>query len=131
VAALARAAERVEAAHGALDVPWGAVNRFGREIPGNGAAGDPLGVFHVIHFAPTGGGDTQYPVHGDTYVGAVEFTPQGPRARTILAYGNASQPGSPHVGDQLPLLARKEMRPVWRTRAEIEANLAERTPIRR
>jgi acyl-homoserine-lactone acylase len=60
----------------------------------------------------------------------VEFTPQGPRAQTLLSYGNATRPGSPHVRDQLPLLARREMRPVWRTRAEVEANLEERTPIR-
>lgn len=46
-----------------------------------------------------------------------------------LSYGNASQPGSPHVGDQLELFARKELRPVWRTRAEIEAHLEERETI--
>ncbi len=132
-AALARAAERVERVertYGALDVPWGQVNRLSRDLPGNGADGDPLGVFHVVNFAPTEGGDTRYGVAGDTYVAAVEFAPGGPRARAILSYGNASQPGSPHVRDQLPLLARREMRPVWRTRAEIEANLEERTPIR-
>ncbi|MEW5928653.1 MAG: acylase [Gemmatimonadota bacterium] len=129
-AALARAAERVERAYGALDVPWGQVNRLSRDLPGNGASGDPLGVFHVVDYAPTEGGDTLYAVAGDTYVGAVEFTPGGPRAQTLLSYGNATQPGSPHVRDQLPLLARREMRPVWRTRAEVEANLEERTPIR-
>ena len=43
-----------------------------------------------------------------------------------MTYGNASQPGSPHVGDQLPLAARGELRPAWRTRAEIEANLETR-----
>lgn len=129
-AALARAAGRVERKYGALEVPWGQVNRLSRDLPGNGADGDPFGVFHVVSFAPTEGGDTLYSVFGDTYVGAVEFTPQGPRARTLLSYGNATRPGSPHVRDQLPLLARKEMRPVWRTRAEVEANLEERTPIR-
>jgi acyl-homoserine-lactone acylase len=40
-----------------------------------------------------------------------------------VTYGNASQPGSPHVGDQLVLAAKGELRPVWRTREEIEANL--------
>ena len=44
----------------------------------------------------------------------------------LTTYGNASQPGSPHVGDQLALFARKEMRPAWRTREEIEANLEAR-----
>lgn len=131
VAALARAAEAVQRVFGAMDVPWGEVNRFSAELPGRGAPGDPLGVFQVNVFAPRERGGAFLPVFGDTYVAAVEFTPRGPRALSILSYGNASQPGSPHVGDQLPLLARREMRPVWRTRAEVEANLEERTPIRR
>ena len=38
-------------------------------------------------------------------------------------------PGSPHNGDQLKLAARKELRPVWRTRAEIEAHLESRTVL--
>jgi len=41
-------------------------------------------------------------------------------------YGNASQPGSPHRTDQLGYHTRKELRPVWLTRAEVEANLIER-----
>ena len=54
----------------------------------------------------------------------MEFTPEGVRAQTLLSYGNASQPGSPHYGDQLDLFSRQEMRPAWRTRAEVEANLS-------
>ncbi len=42
-----------------------------------------------------------------------------------MSYGNSSQPGSPHNGDQLELFSKKEMRPVWRERAEIEANARE------
>ena len=70
-------------------------------------------------------------MHGDTWVGALEFTPEGPRGKVLLAYGNASQPGSPHDGDQLELLSRGEMRPLWFTRAEAEANVADRTVLRR
>ncbi|MEQ8963654.1 MAG: penicillin acylase family protein, partial [Coleofasciculus sp. C2-GNP5-27] len=49
------------------------------------------------------------------------------KARVLTVYGNATQPGSGHIGDQLPLYARKELRPVWRTRQDIEANLRSRT----
>ncbi|MGI9189983.1 MAG: penicillin acylase family protein, partial [Longimicrobiaceae bacterium] len=66
---------------------------------------------------------------GDSYVALVEFTPEGPRARVLLGYGNASQPGSPHLNDQLPLLSAKRMRPAWRTREQVEAHLEMRTPI--
>jgi acyl-homoserine-lactone acylase len=41
----------------------------------------------------------------------IEFT-DPVRAKVLLSYGNATQPGSPHVGDQLELYARKELRPV-------------------
>jgi acyl-homoserine-lactone acylase len=59
---------------------------------------------------------------GDSYVGVLEFgTPL--RARTLVAPGNASQPGSPHRADQLPLFARKELRATWRTRADVERHL--------
>jgi acyl-homoserine-lactone acylase len=34
--------------------------------------------------------------------------------------------GSKHVDDQLPLFSKKQMRPVWRARNEIEANLESR-----
>ena len=45
---------------------------------------------------------------------------------SLVAYGNASRAGSPHRTDQLPLFARKQFKPVWRTRAEVEANLERR-----
>jgi acyl-homoserine-lactone acylase len=110
-----------------IDVPWGKVNLLGGE-PGNGAPGDPLGVFHVLMYDSI---PPFEPVFGETYVAAVEFTPDGPRAQAVLSYGNSSQPGSPHGTDQLPLVAGKQMRPVWRARAEVEANLESRTPINR
>ena len=51
------------------------------------------------------------------------------RARVLLTYGNASQKGSPHAGDQLKLFSKQELRPVWRTRKEIEANLEAREAL--
>jgi acyl-homoserine-lactone acylase len=65
---------------------------------------------------------------GDSYIAAVEFTVPV-QAKSLVTYGNASQPDSPHVGDQLALAARGELRPVWRTREEIEANLEAREVI--
>ena len=62
---------------------------------------------------------------GDSYVAAIEFGETAVRAGVLLTYGNASQPGSPHIGDQFSLSANGEMRTVWRTREEIEANLEE------
>jgi acyl-homoserine-lactone acylase len=119
---LSEAAAQVEERHGAIDVAWGDVYRLRRDgvdLPANGGPGQ-LGVFRVTQFAPDDDGRYRA-VFGDSWIAAVEFS-QPLRARALLAYGNASQPGSPHRTDQLPLYARKELRPVWRTRAEVEAN---------
>jgi acyl-homoserine-lactone acylase len=130
-ALLAAAAAEVEAEHGALDVPWGEVYRLRagrRDLPANGGPGD-LGIFRVVGFRPEAGERTLSAAGGDSFVAAVELS-RPVRARALLAYGNASQPGSPHAGDQLELFARKELRPVWRTREEIEANLERREVLR-
>jgi acyl-homoserine-lactone acylase len=119
--ALSQAARRVRALHGSLDVPWGSVYRFRRDtvdLPANGGDSD-FGIFRVIDFAPVPDDSTRFQaVGGDSFVAVVEFsTPIN--ARTVLVYGNASQPGSPHRLDQLPLAARKEMKHVRFTREHV------------
>ncbi len=131
LAALSRAAANVASGFGSVDVAWGDVHRAqvnGRDVPVSGASGAPMGVFRVTDFAQAGPG-IRRAVAGDSYYAVVEFTPEGVRARTLLSYGNASQPASPHFGDQLELFARQEMRPAWRTRAEVEANVARVTEL--
>lgn len=128
--ALAAAAAAVEEAHGRLDVAWGEVNRLrvgDHDLPGNGGPGQ-LGVFRVTHFA---GGDetTDVAVGGDSYVAAIELAAGGPRALALLSYGNASQPDSPHRGDQLPLYADQRLRPVHFEAADVEAAAVERTEL--
>ena len=44
----------------------------------------------------------------------------------LLGYGNATQPGSPHLDDQLPFMVQKKLLPVLRDRKEIEASLERR-----
>jgi acyl-homoserine-lactone acylase len=108
---------------GSLERPWGEVvrARWGtRDLPGHGHL-DPFGVFRVSGFAPGPDGRWET-VFGTTYVAAIEFS-QPVRAQVLLSYGNSSQPGSRHNGDQLELFARKAMREAWLSRAAIEANL--------
>ncbi|NJO27640.1 MAG: acylase [Richelia sp. RM2_1_2] len=119
-------AAKVEKAYGKLDVAWGEVFRlkYGNvNLPGNGGDGY-LGIFRVVNFAPSENAQFQ-PVAGDSYVAAIEFsTPV--KAMALMSYGNSSQPGSAHSVDQLPLFARQKLRPVWRTRKDIEAHLESR-----
>lgn len=126
LAALDSAASEVLRLYGSLDVPWGDVYRLRRDnvdLPSNGAP-DNLGVFRVTGHEPASG-NRRVAVSGDSYVAAIEFA-SPIRAMSIVAYGNASRSGSPHRTDQLQLFSRKELKPVWRTRAEVEAHLETR-----
>jgi acyl-homoserine-lactone acylase len=123
VTSLEAAATKIKTNYGSLDVPWGDVVRLQRgkfDLPGNGGDGE-FGIFRVISYVPTTKGRYQS-VFGDTYIAAVEFS-NPIKAQVLNTYGNATQPGSNHIGDQLELAARKELRPVWRSRNQIYAHL--------
>ncbi|MEH2178731.1 acylase [Nostoc sp.] len=126
VTKLETVAAQVEKAYGKLDVAWGDVFRLQSgdvDLPANGGDGE-LGIFRVVDFAPLP--DRRFKsVAGDSYVAAVEFS-QPVKAMALIGYGNATQPNSPHVGDQLKLLAHKQLRQVWRSRQDILPHLTER-----
>ncbi len=46
--------------------------------------------------------------YGTSYVQSVTFDDRGPVARAILAYGQSTDPASPHANDQMRLYSRKE-----------------------
>ena len=122
-AALSAAADECLKRYGALDVKWGDVFRFASgnaDLPGNGGAGGS-GLFRTIAFSRREG-NRFYAASGETIVCAIEFA-RIQRAQCLLGYGNATQPGSPHLQDQLPLMVQKKLLPVHREKKEIEANL--------
>ncbi len=115
---------------GTLEVPYGSVFRIKvgeHEIPANGSFGS-LGVFRTLAFSK-GKDGKYYAFHGDGYVCATEFGDEI-KAKVILGYGNASQPGNKHIGDQLELFAKKQLRDAWIKKKTIEANLEEREIIK-
>ncbi len=133
------AAEATMKEFGALDKPWGEYLRLeingqsagaasgprgaalnGIDLPGNGGPG-AIGIFRVVTPGPVKDGIAT-PVHGDGFTIALEFS-QPIRAKTLVSYGECSQPGCKYHTDELALFAKKQWRDVWRTRAEIEANL--------
>ncbi|HSJ09392.1 MAG TPA: acylase [Longimicrobiales bacterium] len=125
---LGQAAQRVRDRYGALDVPWGDVYRLRRDsldLPANGGPGE-AGIFRVVDFDPVRDDTTRFAAtSGDSWVAAIEFsTPV--RAMSLMTYGNASQPGSPHRTDQLRLFAAKQLKPVWFTREDVLANAVRR-----
>jgi acyl-homoserine-lactone acylase len=122
-AALAAAAADCIKLYGALDVKWGDVFRFasGRaDLPGNGGPGGS-GLFRTVAFSRRDG-NKFYAASGETIVCAIEFG-RNQRAQCLLGYGNATQPGSPHLEDQLPFMVQKKLLPVRREKKEVEGDL--------
>jgi acyl-homoserine-lactone acylase len=120
VALLETAARDTIALYGALDRPFGDISRFRLgdvDLPGNGGFGN-LGIFRVITWSPMKDGH-RTPLHGETYISAIEFTTPM-KAMGLMSYGQSTQPGSPHRSDQLGLLSKQQLRPIWLTRAEAE-----------
>lgn len=106
-----------------LEVSYGDVFRTkvgDYDFPANGGFGH-LGLFRTLAFQPQADGK-YYAFHGDSYVCAMEFG-ETITAKALLSYGNATQPGNPHVGDQLELFNKKELRKVWYERKDQESNL--------
>ncbi|MEJ2005524.1 MAG: penicillin acylase family protein, partial [Cyclobacteriaceae bacterium] len=124
------AVDEMKTQFGRIDVPWGDFYRLRYrdiDMPANGADGS-LGVFRVAW--PGSGDETHlYVGGGDSWVGIIEFD-EKPRAKVLLSYGNATQEGSPHAGDQLKLFAEKRFRDAWYSREDIEMNTA-KTEVRR
>jgi acyl-homoserine-lactone acylase len=126
LAALAATAEECVKTYGALDVKWGDVYRFASgnaDLPGNGGSGNS-GLFRTIAYSRKVG-NRYYAAQGETFVCAIEFA-KAQKAQCLVSYGNASQPGSPHLEDQLPLMVKKKLHPVWRDKKYVAAHLEKR-----
>ena len=121
LAVVATAAKRE---YGRIDPTWGDLVRVIRgdvDVPVGGCPG-MYGCFRVLSIRPTGDGRYQN-AGGDGWVFVVEFTDDGPRAKSIMAYGASSDPDSPWYDDQAAMFARGELKPVAFSEAEIAAQL--------
>ncbi len=126
-AMLKQAAENTIAKYGKIDRPFGEVSRFdlgGVNVPGNGGFGN-IGIFRVITWSPLKSDGERIPIHGETFISMIEFS-KPMKAMGIITYGESSQPGSKHSGDELPLLSKEELRPIWLTRSDIEQHMEEK-----
>ncbi|MBC9730662.1 penicillin acylase family protein [Streptomyces sp. TRM68367] len=115
-----------------LDGPLGDhqyVTRGGARIPVPGAP-HALGVLNVVTpvWDPKAG-NTEV-VHGSSFIQVVEFPGgRGPRAATLLTYGQSSDPTSPHHADQTRLFSAGRWVRDRFTDAEIAASPALRTLV--
>ena len=117
---LEEAAKEIKTTYGELDVEWGEyykIRKGDEVLPGNGMNGS-TGIFRVA-WSNGREGTNEYISGGDSWVGIIEFADK-PRAKVLLSYGNATQPDSPHTGDQLKLFSEKQMREAYFTIPEVE-----------
>jgi acyl-homoserine-lactone acylase len=85
----------------------------------------PEGIVFNFYARPEKGQKRRYGVAGDSFVSVVEFAPQV-QARSILLFGENSNPQSPHYLDQTRLYANQQFKPAWFTRADVEAHAERR-----
>jgi len=126
-AAFAQAATAAKRRYGRVDPPWSDVARVRRGPVNEPVMGCPglYGCFRTLGLRPHGDGTFEV-AGGDGFVMAVEFGRDGPRARSVLAYGESSLPGSPWFSDQAAMYARGELKPVAFSEEEIERQLVRR-----
>ncbi len=108
--ALGQAVRDMRGAGLALDAPLrdgAAVTRRGERIPIQGGP-HASGIFNVI--TPVWDPKKGYTdvVHGSSYVQAVELRPGCPQVRTILTYGQSTNPESERTSDQTKLFSEKK-----------------------
>ncbi|HEY6306562.1 MAG TPA: acylase [Candidatus Angelobacter sp.] len=123
---------------GTWRVAWGDLNRLERRqsggdepfrddlksLPVAGAPGD-VGIVFNFYARPEKDQKRRYGVAGHSFISVVDFGPEV-QARSIMVFGENSDPASPHYFDQSELYAKQEFKPAYFTLAEIKAH-AEKT----
>ncbi len=79
-----------------------------------------LGIYNAMQSVPHG--DHLEVVSGSSYIQLVSFTAEGPQAKGLLAFSQASEPRSPHHADQTRLFSRQAWSPLPFTEAQIDAD---------
>ncbi|MFI6460827.1 penicillin acylase family protein [Streptomyces sp. NPDC050538] len=115
--ALADAVQDFAARDLPVDVALGAVQKWdGIPLPGC-----DVGCFDVVEASPDAGtGTPTAGAFGSSFLMTVELTPDGPRAHTLLTYGESANPASPHFSDQTRLFSHKQ----WVTERFTQAQIA-------
>jgi len=124
--------------YGTWQVPFGDLNRLERRqsggeqpfddraesLPVAGGPGD-VGIVFNFYARPEKGEKRRYGVAGHSFISVVDFGPQV-QARSILVFGENSDPHSKHYFDQSEMYAQQKFKPAWFSLADIKAH-AERT----
>ncbi|MBP6822888.1 MAG: acylase [Acidobacteria bacterium] len=140
---LAKAARVLQQAGFGVDAPLGKVqysDKNGGRIPIHGGDGPYEGITNVVGFGTNrttlepGSNPAKvkgsrnltkegYPITvGTSFIMALEYTANGPRAQAFLTYSQSGDPASPQYYDQTELFSAKKWRKILFTEAEIKAD---------
>ncbi len=140
---LAKAVRVLQQAGFAVDAPLGKLqysDKNGGRIPIHGGDGPFEGISNVLGYSPNrttlepgmnpvrvpGSRNLTkegYPINvGTSFIMALEFTANGPRAQAFLTYSQSGDPASPQYYDQTELFSAKKWRKILFTEAEIKAD---------
>ena len=141
---LARAVGVLERAGLALDTTLRSVQHSGKggeQVPIHGGDGTYEGIENVVRYAKNGTTlepspelaplvegsrwltRSGYPITtGTSFLMALEFTTEGPRAQAFLTYGESGDRESPHFIDQTRLYSEKAWRPILFAEQDIVAD---------
>jgi len=134
VESLAQVVSSLEKNFGTWQVPFGDLNRLERRqsggeqpfsdevksLPVAGAPGD-VGIVFNFYARPEKDQKRRYGVAGHSFISVVDFGPEV-KARSILVFGENSDPNSPHYFDQSELYAKQEFKPAWFSLTDIKAH---------
>ncbi len=141
LAALPRAADRLQAMHGDWKIPYGNVYRIQRQpfvadlinlrfddaapsLPSLGGHG-PMGVVFTQYYSPSLNipwvltQRRRYALVGTSYLAAYEFMPDRIRGVSLVPLGTSGMPKSPHFFDQAELLSRNKFKQELFTKQEV------------
>jgi penicillin amidase len=134
---LSKAVTALTTRFGTPFINWGDINRLQR-VEGSSerfddnktswpvaAVPSPLGSLFAFGNGQSRGQQKFYGTRGNTYTAIVEFGPRI-KARSIMYFGQSSNPTSPHYLDQAPLYAAGKFKEAWFYKEEVEKH-AERT----
>ena len=147
LAALAKAAQRLQAMHGDWRIPYGELYRSQRKerladllkvrfdpsapsLPSVGGHG-PMGTILTQYYTPSLeipfviSQPCRYGLVGTSYLAAYEFTASGVRGASLVPFGTSGDPSSPHYFDQARLLADQRMKPELFRKAAVVQNAVE------
>jgi penicillin amidase/acyl-homoserine-lactone acylase len=108
---------------GKLDMPWGDVNRLMRGTVDLPIGGGP-DILHATYGSLQDDGRLKI-TDGDSYVLLVIWDKDGNvSSMSVHQFGsNTLHEDSPHYADQAPLMANRQLKPVWFDEAEIRKHL--------